>query len=467
MTDSLMAVSSIDGRYHGTTKVLADYLSEYALIQARIRVMTYWFLHLTDPAVFDTRPLTDEERVHLNGLCDLSLKDAQVIKQIETKGYGAFARTNHDVKACELWLRLKFEETTLGDLVEWIHFGLTSEDVNNVAYALMLGHALECVLNPALADVENTLQRYAISWGSIPMLARTHGQPASPTTLGKEFAVFKERLSVARRLLENHTFSVKVNGASGNYNALCAVSSFAKVPPSWQSFTQDFIGDVQEMVGVSLQQNPLTTQIEPHDTYAELFHMLMRINTILIGLCQDVWRYVSDDWLVQAVTVGETGSSTMPHKVNPIDFENAEGNLGVANALLSFLASKLPVSRLQRDLSDSTTERVFGTAFGHCLVAYQALLRGLGKISPNELKIADALNSHPEVITEAYQTILRATGFPHAYMALKDLSRGRRITLSDLHAFVQDLDVPEEVKEHMRSITPENYIGVANLLARM
>ena len=414
------------------------------------------------------RAFTQQELAFLRTLPDISLEDARIIKDIETKGWGDIPKTNHDVVAVVMWLRERLKGTALADIVEWVHFGLTSEDCNNIAYALMLRAAVRHALHPAMVGVLREFERFASQYANLPMLSRTHGQTATPTTLGKEFRVWRDRLGRQLKQLEGFKILVKLNGASGNY---CA--HLAALPDvDWLDFSRDFAtvfndSDGAESLPLRFQFNPLTTQVEPHDTYAELFDIFRRFNTILIDACQDIWRYVSDDWLVQKAAAGEVGSSAMPHKVNPIDFENAEGNLLFANAMLEFFSRKLPISRLQRDLSDSTVERNFGLAFGHCLLGYEAALRGLGKIDVNKGRIADDLADAPEVLGEAYQTILRSAGYAGAYDALKALTRGQPVTYKHLQNFVTELDVPEEVKERLRKLTPATYVGLAPKLARL
>ncbi len=394
-------------------------------------------------------------------------EDALSIKQLETKGWNGILATNHDLKSYELWLRWKFGQIGLAERVEWIHFGCTSEDVNNIAYGLMLRDGVDALMEPLGFAVE-WIQGSAKHCAHMPMLSRTHGQPATPTTLGKEFAIFEARLRRQMQQIDALKLSLKLNGASGNYAAMHA--AFPDI--AWPQFAQAFIENgthLRKGAHVSFSFNPLTTQIEPHDTYAELFAVLMRVNTILVDFTQDMWRYISDDWIVQKPVAGEVGSSAMPHKVNPINFENAEGNLQIANWLMEGCCRKLWVSRMQRDLSDSTVERVFGTIFAHCIVGYENLRAGMTKVSPNAEKIRLALVGHPEVLAEAYQTILRSKGYPNAYDALKSLSRGAKITLSDLHAFVDRLDpqfVDAETKQRMKEITPDTYVGLAPSLVR-
>ncbi|MDQ8728502.1 adenylosuccinate lyase [Bradyrhizobium sp. LHD-71] len=462
-----MNISPVDGRYERYTRPLRQIMSEFGLIKYRVEVMVRYVLALGAHADIPLQ-LDQAEARALEGIIHAFVpEDAFSIKQLETKGWNGILATNHDVKSCELWLRWKFGQIGLGRLVEWIHFGCTSEDVNNIAYGLMLRDAVDALMEPlelAVAWIQGSAKHCA----RMPMLSRTHGQPATPTTLGKEFAVFEERLRRQMQQIDALKVSLKLNGASGNYAAMYA--AFPNI--EWPQFAQAFIENgtyLRKGAHVSFSFNPLTTQIEPHDTYAELFAIIMRINTILVNFTQDMWRYISDDWIVQKPVAGEIGSSAMPHKVNPINFENAEGNLQVANWLMEGCCRKLPVSRMQRDLSDSSVERVFGTIFGHCIVGYENLLAGMKKVSPNAEKIRMALVEHPEVLAEAYQTILRSRGYPNAYDALKSFSRGAKITLSDLHAFVDGLDpefVDAETKQRMKEIMPDTYFGLAPFLVR-
>jgi adenylosuccinate lyase len=467
MSDALMNISPVDGRYERYTRPLRQIMSEFGLIKYRVEIMVRYVLALGAHADIPLQ-LNEAEAKALEGIIHAFVQeDAFSIKQLETKGWNGILATNHDVKSCELWLRWKFGQIGLGGLVEWIHFGCTSEDVNNIAYGLMLRDAVDALMEPLELAVE-WIRDSAKHCAHMPMLSRTHGQPATPTTLGKEFAVFEERLRRQMQQIDALKVSLKLNGASGNYAAMCA--AFPNI--EWPQFAQAFIENgtyLRKGAHVSFSFNPLTTQIEPHDTYAELFAVLMRINTILVDFTQDMWRYISDDWIVQKPVAGEVGSSAMPHKVNPINFENAEGNLQIANWLMEGCCRKLPVSRMQRDLSDSTVERVFGTIFGHCIVGYENLRAGMKKVSPNAEKIRLALVEHPEVLAEAYQTMLRSKGYPNAYDALKSISRGAKITLSDLHAFVDGLDpefVDAETKQRMKEIMPDTYFGLAPFLVR-
>jgi adenylosuccinate lyase len=371
--------------------------------------------------------------------------------------------TNHDVKAVEYFIKESLKSTSLKKSLEWVHFGLTSEDTNNCAYGLMLSLSNRDVIVPTISDIGGLLKSYAKKYKAVPMLARTHGQSASPTTLGKEFNVYVARIKRQLDMLSKYKISIKLNGATGNYNAF--VVAYPKV--NWVKFSQGFTAHLSKIAKVNLETNLITAQIEPHDTYAELSDMMRRVNTILVDLNQDIWRYISDGYIVQKPKAGEVGSSTMPHKVNPIDFENSEGNLGLANALFTFFSQKLPISRLQRDLSDSTVERAFGTAFGHSYLAYTSLLKGLGKVSANENIIKEDLLAHPEVIAEGIQTVLRREGHPIPYEALKELTRGKKIEMKDFVIFIENLKISDKLKKELKKITPLTYTGIAEGLASL
>lgn len=459
LMSAVNAITPVDGRYRATTEPLSQYCSERALFRYRVLVETEYLLALARERGVGVPQLNATDQNTLRGLYErFSQKDAERIKELESQ-------TNHDVKAVEYWLREKLKRRGSSDSLQrataWLHFALTSEDVNNCAYALMLGGALREVLVPAMQEMVVHLSQQIQQHKGLAMLARTHGQPASPTTLGKEYAVFAGRLTRQLNALRQFTFTVKLNGATGNYNA--HVAAYPRV--HWPDFAVRFVAQLAKCTQVSLTLNPLTTQIEPHDTYAEFFDTVRRFNVIVIDLNQDMWRYVSDGWLVQKPVAGEVGSSTMPHKVNPIDFENSEGNLGVANALAEFFSRKLPVSRLQRDLSDSTVERVFGTALAHSLIAYRSTLKGLRKIYPNSKVITSELAEHPEVLAEAIQTILRREGVADAYEQLKAATRGRHMTIQDFHAFVGTLRLSPAVRAELLKLSPETYIGLAEKLA--
>jgi adenylosuccinate lyase len=465
--DSLTAISPIDGRYRSTAEPLAEYFSEYALMKMRVTVECEYLMALTEAKGVGIRPLTADEKALLRALPQISIDDAQIIRKFEREGYGGVPATNHDVKAVEYFIKLKLKNSSLADVLEWVHFALTSEDVNSTAHALALRGALEAVMLPALGKVQAEIVRLARTHADTAMLARTHGQSATPTTFGKEMNVFARRLDRQVATLRNSCVLMKWGGPTGNYNA--HIVALPQV--DWLAFAHSFAERLNTVGGdktrtVRLALNEVTTQIEPHDTFAEMFDNLRRINTILIDLAQDVWRYISDGWLTQKPKEGEIGSSTMPHKVNPIDFENAEGNFGVANALFEHLSRKLPVSRLQRDLSDSTVARTFGTAFAHTLVGDHSLMRGFGKISVNEAAVREALTTHPEVIAEAIQTILRVANVEMPYEKLMALTRGKQVTMADFALFIDGLDVASDVKARLKALRPENYIGLAGQLAR-
>ncbi len=462
--DSLEALSPIDGRYRRHTKDLSNIFSEKGLMEHRLIVEGEYLIYLSDHPQIQTRNFSSEEKKTIRNLYELSLEDAQIVKDIETKGYKNIKKTNHDVKAIEYFMKEKLRGTSLEDSLEWIHFALTSEDTNNLAYALMLGTGLDKVIIPKLEDIYFNLSRIAIDCNSLPMLSRTHGQSASPTTFGKEFKVFSSRLERQLDQLRGYKILAKINGATGNYNA----HNIAYPDVNCLEFSKHFIESFNnEHRIVKLEPNLITTQIEPHDTYAELFDNLKRINNILIDFDQDMWRYISDDWIKQKTKEGEVGSSTMPHKVNPIDFENSEGNLGMANAMFEFFSRKLPISRLQRDLSDSTVERNFGVVLGHSLIAYNSLLNGLTKIEINEEKVIQVLEEHPEVISEAIQTVLRREGAEMPYEQLKELTRGKKVTMDDFGRFIDGLQVDERIKEELRKITPTKYTGMAQFLVHL
>ena len=467
--NELNAISPIDGRYNKHTEELSQYFSEKALIKYRIMVEGEYLINLSELEGVGPRKFAEEEIKLIRDLAEISDEDAEIVKKIELEGHEGIKATNHDVKAVEYYMKMKLAKTSLSDSLEWVHFALTSEDTNNLAHALALTHSRELVIVPWLEKISAELENFAEQYAQTPMLSRTHGQPASPTTVGKEFKVFAHRIERQLTQLKNQKIQVKLNGATGNYNAHQA--AYPKV--DWPVFTENFIAGLgvgpqsdRGPTPVRLELNPLTTQIEPHDSYAELFDNLRRINIILIDFAQDMWRYISDNWIVQKAVEGEVGSSTMPHKINPIDFENAEGNLGLANSLFTFFSAKLPVSRLQRDLSDSTVERNFGVAFGHCLIAYKSLLKGLGKISVNEAKVKAGLEAHPEVVAEAIQTILRREGVEMPYEKLKALTRGKEVSMSDIAAFIDSLEISDELKKELKQITPSNYIGLASKLTQ-
>jgi len=442
----LTSISPIDGRYAEKTQTLQPYFSEWGLIRYRVWVELQYFKALCALPLPPLKDFPKERFEELEGwAAALSPEDCARVKEIERT-------TNHDVKAVEYFLKEKFDALGLGGFREFIHFGLTSQDVNNTAVPLSLKEGLQAVYLPALEAVLEHLKELAEEWAEVPMLARTHGQPASPTRLGKEVAVFVVRLETQLRSLQAVPFSAKFGGATGNFNA----HHVAYPDIDWVAFADRF---VNQQLG--LQRSHPTTQIEHYDNLAALFHALARINTILIDLCRDFWTYISMEYFRQKTRKGEIGSSAMPHKVNPIDFENAEGNLGIANALFGHLAEKLPVSRLQRDLTDSTVLRNVGVPIAHSLIALQAVRKGLGKLLLNREKILADLEANWMVVAEAIQSILRREGYPRPYEALLELTRGKTdLTREDLHAFIETLDVSPEVKAELKRITPLNYTGV-------
>jgi len=445
----LSAISPIDGRYRNKTEELADYFSEYALFKYRVKVEIEYFIALCDlplPGLedFDSANFETLRNIYR----DLTPSDAEAIKEIEKT-------TNHDVKAVEYFIKDCFSEFQLDDFKEFIHFGLTSQDINNTAVPLSLKDAHLVVLLPLLEKMINKINLVAYEWKDIPMLARTHGQPASPTRLGKELFVFTERIENQLELLKTIPFSGKFGGATGNMNA--HVVAYPDV--DWESFAAKFVNN-----SLKLHRQKTTTQIEHYDYLAAYFHNLIRINTILIDLNRDIWTYISMDYFKQKIKEGEIGSSAMPHKVNPIDFENAEGNLGIANALLGHLAEKLPISRLQRDLTDSTVTRNIGTPIAHILIALKSMMKGFDKLIINEAKIAADLENNWAVVAEAIQTILRRENYPNPYEALLRLTRtNKKITGESIQQFIEALDVTEDVKRELRGITPASYTGL-NLL---
>ncbi len=450
---ALTALSPLDGRYRDKVSKLSDIFSEFGLIRYRIQVEIEWLKALcAEQALVDIPALSAATSRQLDALAsNFSVSDAEAVKQIE-------ARTNHDVKAIEYWLRDKLAgNEEIAGVTRFVHFACTSEDINNLCHALMLKDARARILLPAIAALTEKLTGLAHATASLPMLSRTHGQPATPTTLGKEIANVVHRLRRQRRRLESVSLTAKINGAVGNYNAhLAAFPEF-----DWEKFCQTFV----EKLGFEF--NAYTTQIEPHDSIAELFDAYAGFNTVLLDLDRDVWGYISIGYFKQKVKAGEVGSSTMPHKVNPIDFENSEGNLGLANALLSHLSSKLPISRWQRDLTDSTVLRNMGVAMGYSLLAYDACLRGLTKLEPAPQCLADDLDANWEVLAEPIQTLMKRYGIEDAYEQLKALTRGQAgINRETLQAFIRGLAVPAAEKERLLALTPATYTGKAEQLAK-
>lgn len=450
------ALSPLDGRYAGKLGGLAVLCGEGGLIRYRVLVECRYLAALCEARVPGSRRLGAAEKKFLEELAVLSEDDVRRIIDIEEKGADGLPPTRHDVKAVEYFIRERLSGGALEDLSELVHFALTSEDVNNLAYALLLRDSLKQELLPALEALLKELDALAVKYAAAPLLARTHGQPAVPTTFGKEFRVFHARLARQAAQLRRFRVLAKLNGASGNYNAHAA----ACPKTDWEKFSRGFV----ESFG-GLEFNPVTTQIEPHDTYAELFDNLRRANTVLVGFCQDMWRYISAGLVKQRAVAGEVGSSTMPQKVNPIHFENAEGNLGFANAQLAFFSAKLPVSRLQRDLSDSTVERNFGAALGHSLAAYKSVLEGLSRSEPDPEAARAELLAHPEVVAEGVQTVLRREGAAGAYEKLKEFTRGREVTAAGLARFMNGLDLKPAVKAELRRLTPLTYTGLARRIA--
>jgi len=451
-SNALTALSPLDGRYAQRLAPLAGLFSEAGLIRQRVRVELAWFRHLAGVADFDAlAPLAPDDDAFLARLDrDFSEADAAEVKAIERT-------TNHDVKAVEYWIKKRMAERPgLADKLEMVHFACTSEDINNLAYGLMLKQALVEVLDPVLGELDTHLADMAEAHAELPMLSRTHGQSASPTTLGKEIANTVFRLRRQRRQLARVEISGKINGAVGNFNA--HISACPDV--DWPAVARDFV----EHLG--LIWNPYTTQIEPHDMIAELAHSLIRVNTVMLDFARDSWAYISLGYYAQKTVDGEVGSSTMPHKVNPIDFENGEGNLGLANALLGHLAEKLPVSRWQRDLTDSTVQRSIGSAFGYCLLAWKSIQRGLGRIEPNHARIAADVDNAWEVLAEAIQTVMRVHGIDEPYEKLKHLTRGRTIDAAGVREFLERLELPMSEKRRLMEMTPAGYTGNAADMAR-
>ena len=445
---SLTAVSPVDGRYGSRTSALRPIFSEYGLIRNRVLVEVRWLQRLAGhPSITEVPPFSDKANAALNELAEnFQLEHAERVKEFERT-------TNHDVKAVEYLLKEQAQKLPeLAKVTEFIHFACTSEDINNLSHALMLREGRDDVLLPLMRKLAESLRALSVEFADVPMLSRTHGQPASPTTLGKEFANVVYRLERQIAQVAAIPLLGKMNGAVGNYNA--HISAYPEI--DWEANAREFIeGDL------GLSFNPYTTQIEPHDYIAELFDAVARFNTILIDFDRDVWGYISLGYFKQKTVAGEIGSSTMPHKVNPIDFENSEGNLGIANAIFQHLASKLPISRWQRDLTDSTVLRNLGVGMAHSVIAYEASLKGIGKLELNAAKIAEDLDNCWEVLADPVQTVMRRYGIENPYEKLKDLTRGKGISAQALQTFIETLDLPEEAKVQLRALTPANYIGSA------
>jgi len=445
--NSLLAISPLDGRYKSKCEDLAPYFSEFALMRYRVLVEVKWLQKLSEhEQINDLQVISERGLVYLDDLIDnFSITDAQHIKTIE-------ATTNHDVKAVEYFIKEKFENNAeLSDQLEFVHFACTSEDINNLAYALMLRDGRDKVILDQMREIETQLAQLAKDFASQPMLCRTHGQSASPSTVGKEFANVVHRLRRQIVQIESNEILGKINGAVGNYNAhLCAYPDI-----DWQANAKEFVE------GLGLRWNPYTTQIEPHDYVAELFAAVCRFNTVLIDFDRDIWAYISLGYFKQRTVAGEVGSSTMPHKVNPIDFENSEGNLGLANAIMSHLSEKLPISRWQRDLTDSTVLRNIGTGLAHSLIAYRATMKGIGKLEINAKAIDDDIDSCWEILAEPIQTVMRRYRIEKPYEKLKELTRGKQIDQQSVQDFVQTLTIPESAKQELLQLTPRKYLGNA------
>ena len=453
MTFSLNAISPIDGRYSAKADKLRPIFSEYGLIKHRVTIEILWLIALSKNSKISEVPSFSESTLKTlhNIISSFSDKDAQAIKDIEKT-------TNHDVKAVEYWLKKTLaNDKDVHAVSEFIHFGCTSEDINNLSYALMLKDGVNNVILPEIIKLQKKLNDYAIKYADITMIARTHGQTASPTTLGKEFANVSHRMNRQIATLKNQSYLGKMNGAVGNFNA--HLSAYPQI--DWSTFSKSFVESLD------LECNEFTTQIEPHDFIAEIFHNLFRIHTILIDFNRDIWSYISLGYFSQKTVKNEVGSSTMPHKVNPIDFENSEGNLGLSNALLDHLASKLPISRWQRDLTDSTVLRNIGLAMAYGFIAYESCLKGLNKIVVNKDKIHQDLDNAWEVLAEPIQTVMRKNGIENPYEKLKELTRGNQhITKEALHEFITTLNLNAEDKTYLLNLSPHNYIGIASILAK-
>jgi adenylosuccinate lyase len=444
---TIKAVTPVDGRYHSKTKDLQDIFSEYGLIKNRLFVELRWLIKLSQEVkIKELEELNADEISWLMNIYDkFDEEDADRVKNIENT-------TNHDVKAVEYFIKEKLaQHPVLAKASEFTHFSCTSEDINNLSYALMLSSGRDMILIPQLYQLTDDLSRMALQYKDVAMMARTHGQPATPTTVGKEFANVVYRLQRQLLQLEKVDILGKINGAVGNYNA----HKVAYPDVEWMTLARDFVEELH------IDFNPYTTQIEPHDYIAELFHVLIRTNVILIDLCRDIWGYISLNFFKQKVIAGEVGSSTMPHKVNPIDFENAEGNLGLANALFQHMAEKLPISRFQRDLTDSTVLRSMGTAFGHCMIAWASLEKGLSKLEINQQAMLDDLDNNWSLLAEPIQTVMRRYGVENAYEKLKELTRGTQMDQKTIQDFIQKLSIPDNAKNDLLALTPANYIGYA------
>lgn len=451
----------LDGRYRQNMEPLINYMGDRAFAARRLEAECIWLETLSSLRLPGFKMLTAKEKQLLRKVCDITEPDFAILQALETKGYGAFPATKHDVKAAEYFLRLRLQKTPLKDRLQWIHFALTSEDINSAAYACLLSDGTEKVLLPSLLRLEKKLNQLARKEARSVMLARTHGQPAVPTTFGKEVRVFACRLHRQIEQLKAQQISCKFGGAVGNYNAHLA--AFPQV--NWLRATQQFVRRLNQGRRIKIILTPVSTQVDPRDTYAELFDTLRRIHVILIDFCQDMWHYGSAGFIRQQVKAGEVGSSTMPQKVNPIQFENAEGNLQLADALFNLFSHKLPISRLQRDLSDSTVLRNMGMAFGYALQAYRSVAEGLDKFSFDRVAARAELSAHPEMLAEAVQTVLRAAGYARAYEDVRDFTRGKKIGSDDWKRFADSLNINQATKEKLHRLTAEAYVGAAPKLA--
>jgi adenylosuccinate lyase len=449
--EKLLSISPLDGRYSDSVEDLRGITSEYGLIRYRVIVEIKWFIHLSkNPKIKELPSLNIKDTRYLNDLIDnFSIKDAKRVKSIES-------RTNHDVKAVEYFLKEKFKlNKNLAPYTEFIHFACTSEDINNLAYALMIKDA-SLITKKSLKLITNRVKFLSKKYSNNPMLSRTHGQSASPTTMGKEFANYFHRINKLENEINKHIMSGKINGAVGNYNA--HMVAYPKI--NWESVAKSFVNNLK------LDFNKHTTQVEPKDTIALLLGDYVKLNNILIDLCRDIWGYISLGYFSQQLKEGEVGSSTMPHKVNPIDFENAEGNLGIANAILTHISNTVTISRWQRDLTDSTIMRNIGSSFGYINLAMYSLLKGLNKLEINKIKLKQDLDDSWEVLTEAIQTVIRKNNIPNGYELMKKLSRGKKIYKKDLVKFIDEMDVPYDDKQSLSKLTPSSYIGLASKLAK-
>ena len=445
----ITSLSPLDGRYANKVEALVPFFSEFALIQYRVLVEVSWFLALSaEKGIPELPPFNNKELELLDKLVkNFDEQEAERVKQLEQS-------TNHDVKAVEYYLKEKLEKTSLKKHLEFIHFACTSEDINNLAYALMLKGSMQEVMLPKMRSLNKKIVQLSQDWRRFSLLSLTHGQPASPTTVGKEFLVFSKGLERQIGHLESQEYFGKINGATGNWSAHHV--AYPKV--NWIKFSENFVKNL------GLTHNPVTTQIESHDFQSELYDALARFNTVMLDFDRDVWGYISRGIFKQRVVKGEVGSSTMPHKVNPIDFENSEGNLGLANALLRHLSEKLPLSRFQRDLTDSTVQRNIGVAFGHCLLAYESALKGLEKLGLNRAKLEQELNENWALLAEPIQTILRKHGVSNAYEKLKALTRGKEVNEKTVRQFIQSLPLPAEAKKQLLQLTPATYVGLAQVI---